>query len=88
MPLFSWGFVVMSLNVMISAYLYSTKRSKQAIIINALRSLFVNSAVILLLPAIFGSPIIWFTFGIYEALVLVVSVILLKHSERNGIVYR
>lgn len=88
MPLFAWGFVVMSLNVMISAYLYSTKRSKQAIIINVLRSLVVNSVVILGLPAVFGGGIIWFTFGIYEALVLVVSVILLKSSEKNGIVYQ
>lgn len=88
MPLFAWGFVVMSLNVMISAYLYSTKRSKQAIIINILRSLVVDSAVILLFPAIFGRGVIWFTFGIYEALVLVVSVFLLKQSEKNGIVYQ
>ncbi len=88
MPMFAWGFVVMSLNVMISAYLYSTKRSKQAVIINVLRSLVVNSIVILLLPAMFGGSIIWFTFGIYEGLVLVVSVVLLRNSEKNGIVYQ
>ncbi len=76
----------MSLNVMISAYLYSTKRSKEAIIINVLRSLVVDSVVILALPVIFGSGIIWFTFGIYEALVLISAVYLLKRSERNGIV--
>lgn len=91
MPMYAWGFVVMSLNVMISAYLYSTKRSKQAIIINLLRSLIVNSAVIILLPTLFpnalGGNIIWFSFGIYELIVLAVAVSLLKHSERNGIVY-
>ena len=72
---------------MISAYFYSTKRSKEAIIINVLRSLIVNSAMIILLPTIFGNGIIWFAFGIYEVLVLIVSIILLKHSERNGIIY-
>lgn len=92
MPMYAWGFVIMSLNVMISAYLYSTKRSTQAIIINVLRSLVVNSVVILGLPALlpnaFGGNIVWFTFGIYEAIVLVVAVALLKHSERNGIQYQ
>lgn len=92
MPMYSWGFVVMSLNVMISAYLYSTKRSKQAIIINVLRSLVMNSAVIIILPTLFpnalGGNIIWYTFGIYEAVVLIAAAGLLKHSERNGIVYK
>lgn len=91
MPMYAWGFVVMSLNVMIAAYLYSTERSTQAIIINILRGLVLDSAVILLLPTLFPSAlsgnIIWFTFGIYEAIALVVAVALLKHSERDGIVY-
>ena len=88
LPLYSWGFIVMSVNVMISAYLYSTKRSAQAIAINVLRSLIVNTAVILLLPTLFGANAIWFTFGVYEAAVAVVAVILLKNSEKNGIVFQ
>lgn len=88
MPLYSWGFIVMAFNVMISAYLYSTERSAQAVIINFLRSIVVNSSVILILPMIIGADIIWFCFGIYEAIVLVIAVILLKHSERNGIVFK
>lgn len=88
MPLYAWGFVVMSFNTIISAYLYSTKRTKQANVINVLRSLLVNTVIILSLPQIFGGAIVWHTFGIYEAIVLAVAVILLKHSERNGIVYR
>lgn len=46
----------------------------------------INVVVILALPVIFGSGIIWFAFGIYEALVLISAVYLLKRSERNGIV--
>lgn len=88
MPEYAWGFIIMSLNTMISAYLYSTKRSRQAIIINLLRSVLVNSAVILLLPALFGAGAIWYTFGVYESIVLVAAVALLRASERNGIVYR
>lgn len=87
MPMYSWGFIVMSFTAMISAYLYSTERSAQAIIINFLRSIAVNSAVILLLPRAFGPDSIWFTFGVYELIVLAAAVILLRHSERNGVVF-
>lgn len=83
MPYYAWGFVVMSFNVMISSYLYSTNKTTYAIILNVLRSIVVCIAVVLLLPAIFGGDIVWFTFGIYEAIVLVAAVILLKTSEKR-----
>ncbi len=44
--------------------------------------------VILGLPALFGSSVIWFTYGISECLVLLVAFVLTKYSERNGIVYQ
>ncbi len=84
MSLYSWGFVVMALNVMISAYLYSTERSGYAIIINFLRSVVVSVAVIMILPMLFGSSVIWFTFGIYEAIILAISTLLLIRAERNS----
>lgn len=88
MPIYALGFLVMAFNTMISSYLYSTKRTKQADVINFLRSFVVNSAVILALPALFGSGLVWYSFAVYEAIVLVIAVVLLKRSERNGIVYR
>lgn len=88
MPVYALGFLVMAFNTMISSYLYSTKRTKQADVINLLRSFVVNSIVILALPALFGSGIVWYAFAIYEAIVLAIAVILLRHSERNGIIYR
>lgn len=88
MPIYAMGFLVMAFNTMISSYLYSTKRTKQADIINVLRSFVINTIVILAFPSLFGNEIIWYAFAIYEAIVLVIAVILLKHSERNGIIYR
>ena len=73
---------------MMSAYLYSTKRSGQAIALNIIRSLEMNSLIITFLPKIFGSIIVWHTFGIYEVIVLIVAIVLKKTSERNGIVYK
>lgn len=84
---YCWGFVVGSVNTMISAYLYSTKRSGYAIALNIVRSLVINSLVITFVPMIFGKAVVWHTFGIYEILVLVVALLLKKLSERNGIAY-
>ncbi len=88
LPQYAWAFIVAGINTLISAYLYSTKRSTYAIALNIARSLVLNTAVILGLSALLGSRIIWFTFGISECTVLVLAVILLKVSERNGIVYK
>lgn len=85
---YCWGFIIASVNTLLSAYFYSTKRSKQAIILNTVRSLIFNTAVITLLPKILGEIIIWHTFGIYEIFVMLVAIILLKISERNGIIYK
>lgn len=88
MPRYTWGFILAGVNILISAYLYSTKRSKPAIVLNTLRSLVVNTIVITGLPTLLGKGIVWYTFGIYEAVVLVLAVALLKFSERNGIEYK
>lgn len=84
MPLYAWGFVITAFNTMISAYLYSTTRTKQAIIINTLRSFVVNTVVILGLPALLGSNIIWHTFGVYESIVLLVAVLLLRQAKKHS----
>ena len=85
LPQYAWAFVVVGLNTMISAYLYSTERSGYAIPLNICRALVFNTLVIRGLPALAGEGIIWYTYGIAECAVLVLAVILLKVSERNGI---
>lgn len=85
---YCWGFIVGSINTMISAYFYSTKRSGQAIALNLVRSLIMNSLIITMLPKIFGSVVVWHTFGIYEVIVLIIAFTLKKGSERKGIVYK
>ena len=87
MPLYSWGFVVVGLTTNISSYLYSTKRSHEADVISILRSFVFNTIIILLLPRILGGDVIWHSFGIAETVVLLISVFLLKRSERSGIAF-
>ncbi len=86
MPEFAWGFLIMSINVMICSYFYSTLHSIQAIIINLLRSLVFNMPIILLLPAVFGAEIVWYTFGIYELAAAIVVVLLLVVLQKRGII--
>ncbi len=73
---------------MISAYLYSTKRSGQAIVLNVVRSLVMNSLVITLVSTLFGDGLVWHTFGIFEVLVLVVAVTIKRMSERYGVAFQ
>ena len=75
---YCWGFIIGSINTMMSAYLYSTKRSAQAIVINTVRSLVMNSLVITVLPMIFGKAIVWHTFGIFEVLVLILGTVIFR----------
>lgn len=85
---YCWGFIIGSINTMMSAYFYSTKRSGQAIALNIVRSLVMNSLIITVLPKIFGSAVVWHTFGIYEVLVLILAIVLKTGSERKGIDYK
>ena len=85
---FGWGFIVMSLNTLISTYLYSTKRTIQALIVNVLRSFVFNTAAAFLLPLIFGKNAVWFSFGVYEVLSFIVGFILMYTSERHGINFK
>lgn len=85
---YCWGFIVGSINIMFSAYFYSTKRSGQAIGLNIIRSLVMNTLVITLLPMLFGDAVVWHTFGIYEVLVLIIGLGMKRISERKGLVYR
>ena len=87
MPAYAFSFVFMSLNTIISAYLYSTKRTKAAVTLNLLRSFVFTTAAILLLPVLLGTGIVWYTAAIYEAASLLTAAALVRWTERNGIAY-
>ena len=84
MLFFSWGFIVESMNSILSAYLYSTKRSREAIFLNVLRSFVFNTAVTLLLPYLWKAECaVWMTFGIYQALVMIAAIITTRISDKK-----
>lgn len=82
---YALGFAIQAFTVIISSYLYSTTRTRQALIINITRSFVANTLITTLLPLIFGADIIWFTFGIYEAVTMVLALILMAVADKNGI---
>ena len=82
---YSWGFVIMAPNIIISSYLYSTTRTRPAAIINILRSFVINIAVIIIVPILFGPDAIWLTYGIYEGIVLIFAILLLRRADAGGI---
>lgn len=83
-PKYSWGFIMQAVNVVISAYLYSTTRTKQALAINILRSFVVNILVVIFLPMIFGDDAIWYTFGVFEGIVAIVAIVLMITADKKG----
>ena len=88
LPKFAWAFILIALNLMISSYMYSTKRTIQAVIIAVFRCILLNSASVILLSMLLGKTIIWFTPGIAEAAGFIIAFTLLKNSEKNGTVYK
>ena len=81
MPVNAWAFIVMSLNVLISTYLYSTLHTKKAMLVNGLRGLVISPLVIFTLPYLFGGYVTWFTFGIYELISLIISLIVFYKTK-------
>ena len=88
MPKYSLGFIVMSVTTIISAYLYSTKRTKEALILNIMRGIVLNSVIIYIFPRLFGTDMLWYTLVIYEGIGLIIGLGLMRASEKNGIIYK
>lgn len=86
-PRYGWAFLFASWNTIISAYLYSTKRTKESVAVNVLRGFVCTPLSVLGLSALTDGEIIWFAIGIAEAAAFVLAVRIMKHSERNGICF-
>lgn len=82
---FSWGFVLAGVSTMVSGYLYSTMHSKMAIALNIYRSFIAKTVFILGLPALFGSEIVWYSYGISEISVFVMALIMVRVVEKKEI---
>ena len=78
LPLFSLSFIPMALNLVYTAFLYSTKRTLQADAISFSRGVVLKAAAIFCLPVLLGGDTIWLAPLAAELLTLLLALVLSK----------
>lgn len=74
LPLFSLGFLVCGLNIVLAGFFTALEKIKPATLISILRGYILVALCVLVLPELFGTRAIWFAPLTYELLTLGVSV--------------
>ena len=81
LPVFALSFIPMSLNLIFTSFLYSTKRTKQSDIIAICRGIVIKGIAIFSIPIISGSTVIWTAPLVAETLTLILAVFLVKNTK-------
>lgn len=81
LPIFSLSFIPMALNLIFTAFLFSTKRTGAADIIAISRGIVVKALSIFCIPILFGNNAIWIAPFVAETATLVLAVVLSKTSK-------
>ena len=85
LPLFALSFIPMALNLIYTAYFFSTKRTGTANAIAVSRGIAVKALMIFALPVIFNTEAIWVAPFVTEVVTLAAVVVLSKKSQ---LIYR
>lgn len=78
LPVFALSFIFMGVNLIFTAYFYSTKQSMKSDLVAISRGIVVKALAIVLLPAVFGNRLIWVAAAAAEAITLIVCLVLQK----------
>ena len=81
LPLFALSFIPMALNLIFTAYFYSTKRTVQADVIAVSRGIVVKAVCIFLMPSMLGEGVIWLAPLAAEGITLVLSILFNRCSQ-------
>ena len=81
LPLFALSFILMALNLIFTAYFYSTKRTVQADVIAVSRGIVVKAVCIFLMPSMLGEGVIWLAPLAAEGITLVLSILFNRCSQ-------
>lgn len=81
LPMFALSFIPMALNLIYTAYFFSTKRTGTADAIAVSRGVAVKALMIFCLPMIFGTEAIWIAPFVTEVLILAADVVLSRTSK-------
>ncbi len=85
--LFSWGFLMIGLNVFISGYFTSIGNGKISAIISILRSLVFVTIAVVILPGFIGISGIWISIPIAELLTIAFSIYFYMKKGKNVVEY-
>ena len=85
LPLFALSFIPMALNLIYTAYFFSTKRTGTADAVAVSRGVAVKALMIFCLPLIFGTEAIWIAPFVTEVLTLAAAIVLNRTSK---LIYR
>ncbi len=85
LPYFALSFIPMALNLICTAYFFSTKRTGAANAVAVSRGIAVKALMIFCLPLIFGTEAIWLAPFVTELITLAAAVIL---SRTSKLIYR
>lgn len=81
LPIFALSFIPMALNVIYTAYMYSTKRTIQSNAIALCRGVVIKAAAIFCIPLLLGKSTIWIAPLIAELFTLILAIILSKTAK-------
>ena len=81
LPLFSLSFIPMALNLIYTAFLFSTKRTGSANAIAISRGIVLKALAIFCIPILFGSDAIWIAPFVAEILTLIFAIGLCKTTK-------
>lgn len=84
LPSFSISFLLMSINLIYTAYFYSTKQTGKSDFIALSRSVVVKAISIFVIPALLGSSYVWYSAAIAELITLILC-ILFDYSNKQSI---
>lgn len=72
LPIFALSFLFMSVNLIYTAYFYSTKQSLKSDVIALSRGVVVKALAIFLIPMLFGSEYVWHSVAVAEIFTLAI----------------
>lgn len=81
LPLFALSFIPMALNLIFTAFMFSTKRTAQANTIAICRGIVIKAITIFCIPILFSSNAIWIAPFIAEIFTLIIAIILTKTTK-------
>ena len=80
LPIFAVSFVFMAVNLIFTAYYYSTKQTWKSNIIAVSRGILVKAAAIFLVPALLGETWVWASAAVAEGITLIIIFIIGTHE--------